>query len=287
MKKINLLIYIFVIVSFLISCGNGAGDKKGMTEFSDDKEFQEKHEPPVDVSEYKPTGRTIIIKPKNGGADTKLYGNRPKKDIANKYLFVIHEWWGLNNNIKKEVDQLFKALDEKVTVIALDLYDGKVATTPEEAGKMMESVSEERANEIVNAAIDRMYRDASRREMEPEIATIGWCFGGGWSLKSSIMAGPAGAGCVMYYGMPVKTAKELAPLEADVLCIHPKQDKWITEEVINEFETLTKATGKNLTVHQFDADHAFANPSSPRYNEAAAQEANKLAVQFLREKLKI
>jgi len=256
-----------------------------MSEFSDDKDFQEKHEPPVDVSEYKPTGRSVTIKTMDG-KQTQLYGNRPK-EASSKYLFVIHEWWGLNENVKKEADQLFKALDEKVTVIALDLYDGKVATTPEEAGKIMKSVDEERANAIIKGAINELYRYGDRMKVKPKIATIGWCFGGGWSLKSSILAASAGAGCVMYYGMPVKTAKELAPLQADILCIHPKQDKWITEEVISEFETLTKATGKNFKVHRFDADHAFANPSSPRYNEAAAQEANKIAIDFLKEKLEI
>ena len=280
------LLFSFLAISFFIlSCGDGGGKKNGMSEFSDDKEFQEKHEKPVDVSEYKPKGDTIVVGTKDE-KQTILYGNRSKAP-SNKYLFVIHEWWGLNNNVKKEVDQLFTALDEKVTVVALDLYDGKVATTREEAGKIMKSVEEERANAIINGTIERMYQDAAAQQTEPKIATIGWCFGGGWSLKSSILAGNAGVGCVMYYGMPVKTAKELAPLEADILCIHPKQDKWITDEVVKEFETLTKATGKNFTVHQFDADHAFANPSSPRYNKTAAQEANKLALQFLKEKLKI
>ena len=58
-----------------------------------------------------------------------------------------------------------------------------------------------------------------------------------------------------------------------------------SEEVIDKFESLTKATGKNLEIHWFDADHAFANPSSPRYDEAAAQEANGLAMAFLKSKL--
>jgi len=283
MKNFKLLLSLIAISFFVLSCGNKSVKDKGMTTFADDKEFQEKHEQPVDVSDHQKMGSTMTVDTEDG-KQTKLYGNHAKEG-SDKYLFVIHEWWGLNENVKKEVDQLFESLDGKVNVIALDLYDGQVATSPEEAGKIMQSVQEDRANAIINGAINKVKSDVGNGE--PKIATIGWCFGGGWSLKSSILAGSAGAGCVMYYGMPVQTAKELAPLEADIICIHPKQDKWITEEVINKFETLTKATGKNFTVHQFDADHAFANPSSPRYNEAAAQEANKLTLQFLKEKLEI
>lgn len=89
----------------------------------------------------------------------------------------------------------------------------------------------------------------------------------------------------MYYGMPVQKAEELAPLKTDVLGIFAEKDGWITPEVVGNFEVLANATGKNVSVHQFDAEHAFANPSSPRYNEKAAQEANQLALDFLKEKL--
>ena len=120
---------------------------------------------------------------------------------------------------------------------------------------------------------------------DSKVATIGWCFGGGWSLKSSILAGEQGAGCVIFYGMPVQQADQLVNLQAEVLGLFAEKDGWITPDVVNKFEALMKATGKKITTKQFDAEHAFANPSSPRYNEAAAQEANTLALEFLKEKL--
>jgi carboxymethylenebutenolidase len=105
-------------------------------------------------------------------------------------------------------------------------------------------------------------------------------------LRSSILAGERGAGCVIYYGMPVEKASELAPLKADVLGIFAKKDGWINDKVVNKFEGLAKATGKKLEVQWYDADHAFANPSSPRYNEQAAREANKKTLVFLRNSFK-
>jgi carboxymethylenebutenolidase len=119
-----------------------------------------------------------------------------------------------------------------------------------------------------------------------KVATVGWCFGGGWSLKASILAGEQGAGCVIFYGMPVQKADQLVNLKAEVLGLFAEKDSWITPEVVNNFEAIMKATGKSVTTKQFDAEHAFANPSSPRYNEAAAQEANAMALKFLKEKLK-
>src|SRR3989304_8775057 len=46
-------------------------------------------------------------------------------------VIMIHEWWGLNDNIK-EMAQLLA--EEGYVVLAVDLYKGKVATTAQEAG---------------------------------------------------------------------------------------------------------------------------------------------------------
>ena len=85
--------------------------------------------------------------------------------------------------------------------------------------------------------------------------------------------------------MPVEKAEELAPLKAEVLGIFGEKDKWINPDVVKKFDALAKATGKDFKYKIFDADHAFANPSSPRYVEAAAQEANAMVLDFLKEKL--
>lgn len=282
----NLLSLLCVLCVFACGETTDTKAKKDMSDFADKEDFKKEHELPVDLDSYELKG-AMLDYPIAESAPSKLYSLRPET-ASNKYLFVVHEWWGLNKNIKREADRLFEELGKSVNVVALDLYDGNVATEREQAGEFMKAVTEDRAEAIIQGAIDLVTTDASRHgKQTPEITTIGWCFGGGWSLKTSILAGDKAAGCVMYYGMPVDNAKALAPLQADVMFIHPKKDKWINEEVVKNFETLTKATGKNLKVHQFDADHAFANPSSPRYDDAAAKEANALTLAFLKEKLGI
>lgn len=272
-------ILLFSIISlFLFSCGETTNQEKDSTEKfaenANDKDFQDQHKTP-DSLNFTPQGVDIEI-PTLDGKMANAYLLTAKEESKN-YLFVIHEWWGLNDHIRKEAERLRDALPN-TTVMALDLYDGKVATDPKQAGEFMNAVSTERAKAIIQGAIASVGKDA-------KVATIGWCFGGGWSLKASIMLEEQGAGCVMYYGMPVDNAKDLMPLEADILGIFAKKDGWITPEVVEKFDALAKATGKNFTFKQFDADHAFANPSNPGYVKTAAQEANAMALNFLQEKL--
>lgn len=246
-----------------------------MAQFTADSSFKNAHEKPEAI-DFQGKGEMIEFSTPDGSKG-KAYTIKPAS-ASNKYLIVIHEWWGLNDQVKREADHLADSL-ENVTVMALDLYDGNVTDNPDEAGKLMGAVKPERCEAIIKGAL-------ALAGKEGHVATIGWCFGGGWSLRSSILAGAQGAGCVMYYGMPVEKADELVPLKADILGLFAKQDGWINDEVVGKFEGLAKATGKKFEVHWFDAEHAFANPSSPRYNEQAAQEANKTALAFLREKLK-
>jgi carboxymethylenebutenolidase len=194
---------------------------------------------------------------------------------TNKWLIVIHEWWGLNEHIKREADHLFHDL-EGVNVIAIDLYDGKVAESREMAAKYMKEADPKRMEAIIEGAIGTMGKDV-------EIATIGWCFGGGWALQAAIAAGEKGAGCVMYYGMPEKETDKLQRLKAPVLGIFASEDKWITAEVVEEFQQLMDNHGKSLKVKVFKADHAFANPSSPRYNSKAARSAYVLSRRYLKQ----
>jgi carboxymethylenebutenolidase len=269
----NAFYLLFSLAVFAMACNN-APKNTDMADFADDPEFKEAHESPRSAN-VSGAGTMIQIPIAEGAEPGQAYALMAEN--SNKYLLVIHEWWGLNDNIKEEAERLFAELED-VNVLALDLYDGKVATNPDDAGAFMQAVSADRAKSIVAGAIQMAGPEA-------DIATIGWCFGGGWSLQASILAGEQGVACVLYYGMPVQRADEIAPLQADILGIFAEQDGWITPEVAQNFEELAKATGKNIEIQQFDAAHAFANPSSEAYNEEAAQEANKRALEFLKERI--
>lgn len=268
-----LLLLCFAVLSFT-ACNNSGGNSEGMEQFAQDAEFKDAHEQPEAIA-YEGLGESVQF-PTPDGRQAGAY-RVAAANPSGKTLLLIHEWWGLNNQIRQEADRLATELGD-VNVLALDMYDGQVTDNPDKAGELMQGIDEARAEAIVQGALSYI------GETE-KVATMGWCFGGGWSLRASILAGEQSKACVIYYGMPVKKAKELAPLKAEILGIFATKDKWINDEVVNDFAALTAATGKSLEVHWFNADHAFANPSSPRYQEAEAQKANEVALKFLRARL--
>jgi carboxymethylenebutenolidase len=213
-----------------------------------------------------------------GGADANGYLLKAKKP-TNNWILVFQEWWGLNDNIKRESENLFNQLGN-VNVLALDMYDGKVATTMEEAGKTMQQFKETRGNEIVKGALVYIGPEAS-------VGTIGWCFGGGWSLLAALQGGKQTVACVMYYGMPLDDAEMLKKLNSDVLNIWPMQDRRINKQVMDKFAANMQTAGKKLTIKEYDADHAFANPSNTNgYKEAFAKDAWKNTIEYFKARMK-
>lgn len=238
--------------------------------FTNDQAFVNKHEEPLPLA-FMAKGTAVTVKAADGTECTG-YEIKPAKDTKN-VIFVIHEWWGLNDYIKQEADKLGEETGARV--IALDLYDGKLATTPADAGKYMQANKPERSKAIIEAFQKYVGNDA-------KIATIGWCFGGGWSHQASLAVGKQAVGCVIYYGMPEMDAKKLAAMNAPTLGIFAKQDKWITPEIATKFEAAVKAAGKPIEVKMYDADHAFANPSNPKYGKEMAEDAHKAVLAFLK-----
>lgn len=282
MKKI-ILLTVLVSLSFvgfgqddITVCHTSSTEKFAM--FASNKEFNANHASPRKYIHISDEGGKMIKFKCADGKDANGYVIMADKK-TNNWIFVFQEWWGLNDNIKRQSEELFKDLGN-VNVLALDMYDGNLATTPEAAGKFMQEFKQERGDIIVKGALEYVGKNA-------KFGTIGWCFGGGQSLLASLTAGKQAAACVIYYGMPVDDVEKLKKLNCDVLNIWPTKDKWINKEMMDKFDTNMKAAGKNLTTKPYDADHAFANPSSAgNYNEAAAKDAYANTLAFFRARLK-
>lgn len=244
-----------------------------MAQFVDAPGFAAFHPSPIDI-EFAGKG-TMASFPTPDGTQASGYLIQSKKP-SDQWLFVYQEWWGLNDHIKQQADIFYDDLGGKVNVIALDMYDGKVTSSPQEAGKLMQSVKETRLENIVTGA---------RQLAGPQakIANVGWCFGGAWSLKSALLNGQQTIGSVMYYGMPVRDVEKLKTLNSDVLGLFATEE-YISESIIKEFANSMDQAGKKLTYKIFPAVHGFSNPSNPRYDEAASKEAYSMAIGYLKEK---
>lgn len=238
--------------------------------------FQQLHPAPLDFT-YTGAGEMVTF-PIPDGQQASGFLIKAKKP-SDKWLLVYQEWWGLNDHIKQEAEKYYNDLQD-VNVLALDMYDGKVATAPADAGKLMQSASKERLGSIMKGGIDYAGPKA-------EFASIGWCFGGMLSLQSAMLEGKQAKGCVMYYGRPEQDVEKLKTLDTDVIGFFGTQDKGINPESVKQFEENMQKAGEKITVKMYDAGHGFANPSNPIYNKEAAADAYKLSIAYLKKKLNV
>jgi carboxymethylenebutenolidase len=256
-------------------CHTSPTDKFAL--FASNKDFNNEHlNPRVYTHVSQAGGKMIKFKTPDGQEGNGYLIENSKK--TNNWIFVFQEWWGLNDNIKQHAEEIFKSLGN-VNVIALDMYDGKVASDRENASKYMQEFKQDRGNAIVKGAMDYAGKNA-------KIGTVGWCFGGGQSLQATLTAGKQAVATVMYYGMPEDNVDRLKTLNNDVLFIFAVKDKYINADVVKKFEGNMKAAGKNLTVKTYEADHGFANPSNPIFDKTSAEDAYKNTIEFFKARLK-
>lgn len=193
-------------------------------------------------------------------------------------VMVIHEWWGLNDQIKSVAAEL---AEQGYLALAIDLFDGKVTGSQEEAVALTKSVAANPspAIETLVAWIDWLRRHPSG---DHKVATLGYCFGGGWSLNASLAA-PVDA-TVIYYGNVRKTAAELAPLKGPVLLHYGTRDTFVTTAMAEGFAAEAEKAGKSVTIYAYDASHAFANPTGAAfpYVKEAADLAWRRTLDFLK-----
>ncbi len=287
MKKI-LVVLAFLLVTGGVhaqeSCCSAPGDNKtgsASTQSNDalamfasnsnDPNFVAAHAAPLPATVVNGRGGMITLTLSDRSKSNAYFVRAEKK--SNKWLFVFHEWWGLNDHIKNEAEKYAAAYPE-LNVIALDLYDGKVASTPDTAAIYSKEVNKDRGFKIIEAARKNAGNNA-------EIGTLGWCMGGGWSMQAAIALGKQAKACVMYYGMPEMDKARLKNLTAPLLGIFAEKDTWINREVVNNFDKIFRTFKRKYEIKWFDAVHAFANPSNPDFNSEMAQEAENLAMKFI------
>ena len=224
--------------------------------------------------------KSVSYKSGNETVHALLYTPRGKGPFPG--IIVIHEWWGLNDWIK---EQALKLADQGYEALAIDLYRGRVATTPDEAHEIMRGVPEDRAKRDLHAAFEFL---SSQSEVKKDrIAAIGWCMGGGYSLDVAL-AEPTLAADVINYGHLATDPDAIAKIHAPILGVFGGQDRGITPDDVHKFEAAMKKEGKKIDVKIYDdAGHAFENPNNKEgYRPTDAADAWNRTVAFLAENLK-
>jgi len=197
-------------------------------------------------------------------------------------LIVIHEYWGLNDWVK---DQASRLADQGYEALAVDLYRGKVATTPDMAHELMRGVPDDRARRDLHAAFE--FLQSQPNVNKNRIGSIGWCMGGGYSLDVALEE-PTLAADVINYGHLVTDADSIKKINSPILGLFGAKDQGITPDDVHKFEAAMKQQGKKVEIKIYDdAGHAFENPNNKEgYRPADATDAWQRTVRFLEENLK-
>jgi carboxymethylenebutenolidase len=197
-------------------------------------------------------------------------------------IIVIHEWWGLNDWVKEQASKLS---DQGYEALAIDLYRGKVATTPDMAHEIMRGVPEDRAKRDLHAAFEFLQLQPGVKKNR--IGAIGWCMGGGYALDVALQE-PTLAADVINYGHLATDPTALKKINAPILGLFGGQDQGIPPADVKKFgETLDKM-GKKIDIKIYDdAGHAFENPNNKTgYRADDAADAWKRTLDFLSANLK-
>ena len=197
-------------------------------------------------------------------------------------VVMIHEWWGLNENIKNMANLLAK---QGFVVLAADLYKGEVANNPERAMELVQIARNNQNNSINNLQSAVKYLSSLPNVDSSKIASLGWCFGGGQSLQLALNSQEHPlAATILYYGTPLVTDKALlSKIKWPVLGIFGDKDQAIPVEEINQFGTSLNQSGITNNIHIYKGlGHAFANPSGDNYAPKETEDAWQKTLSFLK-----
>lgn len=218
-----------------------------------------------------PVSAQDVVYGHQGGRELRGYLAVPQGAAAGAPLpavMMIHEWWGLNDNVRMMARRL---AGEGYRVLAVDLYGGRSAAEAGQARDLVMQVMQDRPSAMQNLSQGAGYLRDSQKTTR--LGVVGWCFGGGFSLQSALQLGDRVDAAVVYYGQPVTDRAELTKLRAPLTGFFGLQDRSIPPDSVRKMEQELKSLGKTVDIRFYDANHAFANPSGPSYDPTAANDA--------------
>ncbi len=212
------------------------------------------------------------------GTPLNGYVSRPAGVGPVPAVIMLHELWGLNDQIKAGADILAQ---EGYVVLAPDLFHDTLPRDLESALRHAQGLDPTEALATVKAA----YRWVKNQPDVTgcKVGTLGWCFGGVWALNLGL-AEPVDA-VAIYYARVEEAPAALGRLNGPVLGVFANRDEWATRDIAEGFEASLRAAGVPHEIHRYDTGHAFANPMSPHYHPDLARDAWSKTLAFLRRHL--
>jgi carboxymethylenebutenolidase len=186
-------------------------------------------------------------------------------------VLVLHGWWGLHNFFKGFSDSLSK---EGFSVLALDLYDGKIATDIESAKQLRGSLDRQISHETIKSAIAYL-----REKNENQIGVIGFSMGANRALWTMDNCYKDVGATVLYYGT---SGGRFRKAKSPVLGHFAEDDPYERPEKVSALQSHLQAEKIPTKFYTYaGTKHWFAEDYRPEYDPKSAQLAWGRTVEFL------
>ncbi len=211
------------------------------------------------------------------GATTAFAVSPDDSDAATPTVILIQEYWGLNDHIK---DIAARYADEGFRAVAPDLYRGKIATNPQEAGQLMQALKIEDGVEIIKSAVEK----AQEAYGATKFCITGYCMGGIYALRAACDLPYFHAAAPFYGDIPPEDV--LKNLKTPVVFFAGTKDKWINPEKVAQLSEIAEKYNLPIETISYEADHAFFNDTRPEvYDRDAANDAWAKVMQLFNDNL--
>jgi carboxymethylenebutenolidase len=202
----------------------------------------------------------------------------PRDGEKSPAVVLIHEWWGINDQIRRQADRL---AEEGFRVFVPDLYRGQSAAIGDAntATALMSKLDmDDAVSQVVRGAVQHLKQ---RGGENTRVAIMGFCMGGAVAIKAAVEVRELDAAISFYAVKPNEIADVRnirIPFQAHV----SRNDEYTPQTQIDAFEHNLKAGGVQFELQRYDAPHAFMNEKRPdKYDAVAAKTAWDRAVRFL------
>lgn len=189
--------------------------------------------------------------------DDRYAGKRPG-------ILVVHEWWGLNDYIKRRARMLAEL---GYVAFAADMYgEGKVTRHGDKASEWLQQITAnvQRWRERAAVGLEQLRRND---RVDPQrVAAVGYCFGGATVMQLAY-AGADLAGVVSFHGsLPVPDNPGQVTMKPRVLAAHGNADAFVPPERVQQFKDALDQAGADWHLVTYGgARHAFTNPDAGQF----------------------
>jgi len=194
-------------------------------------------------------------------------------------VVLVHDWFGVSPFYTQAAEKLG---EQGYRVLAVDLYGGKIATTHDQAGTLLQSVQDDIAGREIDTAIAQLAQNGR------PVAVMGFSMGAKHALAAALR-NPAVHATVLWYGPTINDPAKLRQLAGPALLVVGSRDGAAAAENSSAFSKAADTAGVGAEVYIYPgADHAFAQPlfnAGRTYDPVAADAAWRLSQDFLKRRL--